>query len=139
MLQKKECMISNDRNVNTLYSLVQQCKRYFELRIEMLQLGGVEFFTILFSRILLFLVLLVPVFFVLVFLTIISTIMLADAFNGSWVAACAMMCAFYVMVGIVVYANRVEWIVNPLTDRLARAILAKESEKAKKLEEEEEV
>lgn len=114
-------MFSSDKNVAAIQQLFSDAKDYLELKGRDVQLSVAEKLSVAASALILGAVLLLLGGFVLLFLAAMFTAFLAD-FVGVTVA-CAISAVLILALGILVYAKRKAWVVNPVARFVASLIL----------------
>lgn len=115
-------MFSSDRNIETISQLITEIKRYVELRAESFEIDIVRKLSQLVAALVLGAVL-----FMLACLAILFVSMMAAAsltpLLGSQAVAYAIVVAFYIILGLIIYYKRKSWIEFPLTAFLAHLFL----------------
>ena len=111
--------------------LFAELKKYAELKGKCLQIDFVSKMTILLSALIVGAILFALSTIVILFLSYTAVLFLAKMM-GSITWACFLMVLFYVALGVIVYAMRRRWIVNPLANFLGRLFLSDETEQADK-------
>lgn len=124
-------MFSSDKNIEIISQLLAELKKYAELKGKCLQIDFVSKMTILLSALIVGAILFALSTIVILFLSYTAVLFLAKMM-GSITWACFLMVLFYVALGVIVYAMRRRWIVNPLANFLGRLFLSDESEQADK-------
>ena len=129
--QKQVQMFSSDKNIEIISQLFAELKKYAELKGKCLQIDFVSKMTILLSALIVGAILFALSTIVILFLSYTAVLFLAKMM-GSITWACFLMVLFYVALGVIVYAMRRRWIVNPLANFLGRLFLSDETEQADK-------
>lgn len=124
-------MFSSDKNIEIISQLFAELKKYAELKGKFLQIDFVSKMTILLSALIVGAILFALSTIVILFLSYTAVLFLAKMM-GSITWACFLMVLFYVALGVIVYAMRRRWIVNPLANFLGRLFLSDETEQADK-------
>ena len=124
-------MFSSDKNIEIISQLLAELKKYAELTGKRLQIDFVSKMTILLSALIVGAILFALSTIVILFLSYTAVLFLAKMM-GSITWACFLMVLFYVALGVIVYAMRRRWIVNPLANFLGRLFLSDETEQADK-------
>ena len=119
-------MFSSDKNIEIISQLFAELKKYAELKGKCLQIDFVSKMTILLSALIVGAILFALSTIVILFLSYTAVLFLAKMM-GSITWAC-----FLVALGVIVYAMRRRWIVNPLANFLGRLFLSDETEQADK-------
>ncbi len=116
-------MFSGDKNLELISQLFADAKRYAELRLQLTKVDLVSKLAILLAALILGAVLFMLFTIVILFLSYTAAAMLAT-WLGSMSAACAVIAGCYLLVAVVVYANRRRWIVTPLARFLSKLFLS---------------
>ena len=124
-------MFSSDKNIEIISQLFAELKKYAELKGKCLHIDFVSKMTILLSALIVGAILFALSTIVILFLSYTAVLFLAKMM-GSITWACFLMVLFYVALGVIVYAMRRRWIVNPLANFLGRLFLSDETEQADK-------
>ena len=124
-------MFSSDKNIEIISQLLAELKKYAELKGKCLPIDFVSKMTILLSALIVGAILFALSTIVILFLSYTAVLFLAKMM-GSITWACFLMVLFYVALGVIVYAMRRRWIVNPLANFLGRLFLSDETEQADK-------
>ena len=124
-------MFSSDKNIEIISQLFADLKKHAELKGKCLQIDFVSKMTILLSALIVGAILFALSTIVILFLSYTAVLFLAKMM-GSITWACFLMVLFYVALGVIVYAMRRRWIVNPLANFLGRLFLSDETEQADK-------
>ncbi|MBR6339075.1 MAG: phage holin family protein [Alloprevotella sp.] len=115
-------MLSSDQNVEQITKLVGEAKDYVKLRGKLWRLLFIEKSSVLLSGLLTAVLALVLCFFAVGMLSVCAALLLSPVV-GSLAGACAIVAAAYLVVLLIVYLNRTNWIVNPVTSFVARTII----------------
>ena len=115
-------MLSSDQNVEQITKLVGEAKDYVKLRGKLWRLLFIEKSSVLLSGLLTAVLALVLCFFAVGMLSVCAALLLSPVV-GSLAGACAIVAATYLVVLLIVYLNRTNWIVNPVTSFVARTII----------------
>ena len=115
-------MFSSDRNIETISQLITEIKRYVELRTESFEIDIVRKLSKLVAALVLGAVLFMLACLAVLFVSMIVAATLSKIL-GSQAVAYAIVVAFYLLLGIMVYSNRKSWIETPLTGFLAHLFL----------------
>lgn len=123
-------MFSSDKNIDIISQLVGDIKKDLMLRYERLQINCISKF----SQILSFIVVGAILFMLLSLTIMFVSMMVASALAsliGSQTVSYALIVAFYVIVGLVIYTNKKRLIIDPLTNLIANMFLDKKIAKGK--------
>ena len=123
-------MFSSDKNIDIISQLVGDIKKDLMLRYERLQINCISKF----SQILSFIVVGAILFMLLSLTIMFVSMMVASALAsliGSQTVSYALIVAFYVIVGLVIYTNKKRHIIDPLTNLIANMFLDKKIAKGK--------
>ena len=122
VFQLSHPMLSSDQNVEQITKLVGEAKDYVKLRGKLWRLLFIEKSSVLLSGLLTAVLALVLCFFAVGMLSVCAALLLSPVV-GSLAGACAIVAAAYLVVLLIVYLNRTNWIVNPVTSFVARTII----------------
>lgn len=115
-------MFSSDRNIETISQLITEIKRYVELRAESFEIDIVRKLSQLVAALVLGAVLFMLACLAILFVSMMAAASLATLL-GSQAVAYAIVVAFYIILGIIIYYKRKRWIEFPLTAFLAHLFL----------------
>lgn len=115
-------MFSSDRNIETISQLITEIKRYVELRAECFEIDIVRKLSQLVAALVLGAVLFMLACLAILFVSMMAAASLAPLL-GSQAVAYAIVVAFYIILGIIIYYKRKRWIEFPLTAFLAHLFL----------------
>lgn len=127
-LLKITCVFSSDKNIETIGQLAEELKRYVELQKRGLQIDFVSKLSQLAAAVVVGAIVFLLSGLALIFLSMMAASAIT-AWTGSQTAAYALVVLFYVVVGVVVLANRRKWIMVPLVNFLAGLFLTDKNEK----------
>lgn len=115
-------MFSTNRNVRTLTELVAEIKRYLELQKRYVGLEVVSKLVVLLSALILGMVLFLigAVAFILIAFCLAS---LVGDLTGSLTLGYAVVAGVFVLLALVVFANRRRWITAPIVNFLGRLLI----------------
>lgn len=113
---------------SSIHRIVSGIKRYVGLQREFVMLTLAEKLTIILTAILVTCIIMLLALLVLVFVSLTLSSLLAEM-TGSEVLGYGIVSLFYIIVAIVVYANRGRWIANPIANFLATSLLDGEKTK----------
>lgn len=116
-------MFSSEKTINSLTDLFVDVKEYFLLQKEYMTLDLVEKLTILLSAISLGFILMCMTLLVLFYLSFTLIYLMAPLVGGP-VMAFALMTAILAGLTILLYMNRKNWIIAPITKGIASVLLA---------------
>lgn len=115
-------MFSSDKNIDIITQLVGDIKKDVTLRYERLQINCVSKL----SQLLSFIVVGAILFMLLSLAVMFVSVMVASALEGligSQTASYAIIVAFYVILGVIIYANKKRLVIGPLTNFIANLFL----------------
>lgn len=115
-------MFSSDKNIDIITQLVGDIKKDVALRYERLQINCVSKL----SQLLSFIVVGAILFMLLSLAVMFVSMMVASALEGligSQTASYAIIVAFYVILGVIIYANKKRLVIGPLTNFIANLFL----------------
>lgn len=115
-------MFSSDRNIETISQLITEIKRYVELRAESFEIDIVRKLSQLVAALVLGAVLFMLACLAILFVSMMAAASLAPLL-GSQAVAYAIVVAFYIILGLIIYNKRKRWIEIPLTAFLAHLFL----------------
>lgn len=115
-------MFSSDRNIETISQLITEIKRYVELRAESFEIDIVRKLSQLVAALVLGAVLFMLACLAILFVSMMAAASL-DPLLGSQAVAYAIVVAFYIILGLIIYYKRKSWIEFPLTAFLAHLFL----------------
>lgn len=115
-------MFSSDRNIETISQLITEIKRYVELRAESFEIDIVRKLSQLVAALVLGAVLFMLACLAILFVSMMAAASLAPLL-GSQAVAYAIVVAFYIILGLIIYYKRKRWIEFPLTTFLAHLFL----------------
>lgn len=115
-------MFSSDRNIETISQLITEIKRYVELRAESFEIDIVRKLSQLVAALVLGAVLFMLACLAILFVSMMAAASLASLL-GSQAVAYAIVVAFYIILGLIIYYKRKRWIEIPLTAFLAHLFL----------------
>lgn len=115
-------MFSSDRNIETISQLITEIKNYVELRTESIEIDIVRKLSKLVAALVLGAVLFMLACLAILFVSMMVAAALT-AVIGSQAVSYAIVVAFYLLLGIIVYSKRKSWIETPLTGFLAHLFL----------------
>ena len=123
MIFYKNCsMFSSDKNIENIGQLFVELKHYVDLKSESLQTNFVAKFARLLSALVVCVVL-----FILLSLTIMFVSMMVAAalapIVGSEALAYAIVILLYIIIGVVFYTKRAQWVEAPITNFLVHLFL----------------
>ena len=123
-------MFANENSINNLESLVKEIKKYIGLQGEYLRLDVVEKLTVLLSTLILILVLtllgLMAVFY-FSFMLVYALVPIVGSIIGSY----AIIGGVILLLALLVYRMRKQWIFQPIVNFLARLFLEDSADKHK--------
>lgn len=115
-------MFSSDKNIENIGQLFVELKRYVDLKSESLQVDFVSKFARLLSALVVCVVL-----FILFSLTLMFVSMMVAAaltpLVGSEALAYAIVILLYIIIGVVFYGKRAQWVEGPITNFLVHLFL----------------
>lgn len=115
-------MFSSDRNIETISQLITEIKRYVELRAESFEIDIVRKLSQLVAALVLGAVLFMLACLAILFVSMMAAASLAPLLRSQAVAY-AIVVAFYIILGLIIYYKRKSWIEFPLTAFLAHLFL----------------
>lgn len=115
-------MLSSDKNIETLSQLIEETKRYVELRGKCWRISLVSKVSTLASALVLAVILFMLASAVVIFLSFTMASTLALWVGTVW--GYALVTAFYFLVGVVIFINRRKWIEAPVVDFIASVMLS---------------
>ena len=115
-------MFSSDKNIDIITQLVGDIKKDVALRYERLQINCVSKLSQLLSFIVVGAILFVLLSLAVMFVSMMVASALEDLI-GSQTASYAIIVAFYVILGVIVYANKKRFVIGPLTNFIANLFL----------------
>lgn len=115
-------MLSSDKNIETLSQLIEETKRYVELRGKCWRISLVNKVSTLASALVLAVILFMLASAVVIFLSFTLASTLALWVGTVW--GYALVTAFYFLVGVVIFINRRKWIEAPVVDFIASVMLS---------------
>ena len=115
-------MFSSDRNIETISQLITEIKRYVELRAESFEIDIVRKLSQLVAALVLGAVLFMLACLAILFVSMMAAASLAPLL-GSQAVAYAIVVAFYIILGLIIYYKRKSWIEFPLTAFLSHLFL----------------
>ena len=129
-LNKLNDMIANENSINNLESLVKEIKKYIGLQGEYLRLDVVEKLTVLLSTLILILVLTIlgmMALFYFSFMLVYALVPIVGSIIGSY----AIIGGVILLLALLVYRMRKQWIFQPIVNFLARLFLEDSADKHK--------
>ena len=123
-------MFANENSINNLEGLVKEIKRYIELQGQYLKLDVVEKLTILLSTLILILILIILCRMAMLYFSFMLVYSLVPI-TGSLISAYAVIGAVILLLGLLIYRMRKQWIFKPIVNFLARLFLEEPSENQK--------
>ncbi|HJC93132.1 MAG TPA: phage holin family protein [Candidatus Phocaeicola excrementigallinarum] len=123
-------MFANENSINNLESLVKEIKKYIGLQGEYLRLDVVEKLTVLLSTLILILVLTIlgmMALFYFSFMLVYALVPIVGSIIGSY----AIIGGVILLLALLVYRMRKQWIFQPIVNFLARLFLEDSADKHK--------
>ena len=123
-------MFANENSINNLESLVKEIKKYIGLQGEYLRLDVVEKLTVLLSTLILILVLTIlgmMALFYFSFMLVYALVPIVGSIIGSY----AIIGGVILLLALLVYRMRKQWIFQPIVNFLARLFLEDSADKQK--------
>lgn len=125
---KTNDMFANENSINNLESLVKEIRKYIELQGQYLKLDVVEKLTVLLSTLILTLVLIILGMMALFYFSFMLVHALAPLV-GSLIGSYAVIGSVILLLGVIVYQMRKQWIFQPIVNFLARLFLEDPADK----------
>lgn len=116
-------MLSGDRNVDSIARLIEALKEYLVLRKEYTKYDAAEKLVRLFSLLAISLIVFTLVVLILFYLSFAAVYCMAPFIGQAW--AFAVIAGLFLVILIIVAANRKRWIEKPLVKALAGILLEK--------------
>lgn len=117
-------MFSNDNNIESIAQLVEELKKYGNLKLEIFRLDATEKIVRIITSIILILVLSLLFCAIVTYLSFAGAYALAAIFD-SIVTGFLCVSGFYLLLFLIVYNKRKAWIERPLVHFLASILLEK--------------
>lgn len=117
-------MFSSNHNLDKIYSILLDLKKYIELKGEFLQIDLV----CKLSKILTFVVALTIISIILLFAVFFSSIVAAEFFSSFFsdkLIGYGIIALLYFIIALVIYLNRKRWIARPITNYIGNLFLNK--------------
>ena len=127
-------MLSSEKNIDRIVTLLKETKEYAELRLEYAKLDATSKLAAVLSATTLFVVLFVIGAIFVVLLSCTLAFLLSRYVTHDHCAAFAIVSAIYLVLSFVVYKTRKSLIINPITRLLGRLLLAGDDENQKTTE-----
>ncbi len=116
-------MFSGNHNVKTIGELVAEIKRYFELQKKYVRLEFVSKLVVLLSALILGMIMFLVGAVAFMLLAFCMASLVGDI-TGSLTIGYASVAMFFMVIAVVVYANRGRWITAPLVNFLGNLFLS---------------
>lgn len=115
-------MFANDRSIDNLEALFKEVKKYVELQGQYIKLDLVEKLTVLLSTLILILILIILGMMALFYFSFMLVYALAPLV-GSLIGGYAIIGGVVLLLAILIYRMRKQWIFQPMVHFLARLFL----------------
>lgn len=116
-------MFSNDKNVETITSLIEKFKHYLELQSEFVKLDVAEKIVRLITVFSLIAITVIASVVILFFISFAVAYALSTVMNTAW--AFCIVAAFYLVLFLIIISNRKKFIERPLVKLLSAILLNK--------------
>lgn len=112
---------------STIQKLISGIKRYLNLQRDFVMLSLAEKLTLVLSMMMVFCVMMILVLLALIFLSMAASNWL-ETLTGSAACANTIVATFYLLVAIIVYANRHKWVADRVANIIASILIDNDGE-----------
>lgn len=124
-------MLSSEKNIERIVHILQESKQYAELQLEYAKLDATGKIAAALSATILFVVLFVIGAIFVVLLSCTAAFLLNQYVTHNSAVSFAIISAMYLVVAILVYLRRKQWIINPVSRMLGRLLFSSDKETSK--------
>ena len=127
LLKLSHSVLSSNRNIDTICQLIEELKRYVELKTDGLQIDIVSKLSKLLSALIIGAIIFMIVELALIFVSMMIAAALTSLIGNATIAYALIVCA-YALIAWIIYCNRTKWIENPITNFLAHLFIENQME-----------